>query len=179
MQILYDFQESQGQDNWFAGPNAPVLEIRSMIRSWRSGLIPDFVDLDIFRDGLTVSPVTFWFSANGKTAILDIWRFKTAKPSNRHVIFHSPTLPSSLDLLDILALLVRLSSPPLDPLEKRYKLAKISIYLWDRLAYLLRLSWDDCHFGSPKPLIINLTFPDFWQQRSRSNPLRVKNGVAD
>ena len=89
----------------------PVPEIRSMILSWRSGLIPDFVDLDILRDGLTVSPVTLWFSANGETAILDIWRFKTAKPPNRHVIFHSPALPSSLDLLDILALLVRLSSP--------------------------------------------------------------------
>jgi hypothetical protein len=48
--------------------------------------------LDIFRDGLPVSPVTLWFSANGETAILDIWRFKTAKPPNRHVIFQSPGL---------------------------------------------------------------------------------------
>ena len=76
-------KESGGQDNWFAGSNAPVLEIRSMILSWRSGLIPDFVDLDILRDGLTVSPVTLWFSANGETAILDIWRFK---PPNRQTV---------------------------------------------------------------------------------------------
>ena len=150
MQISYDFQESQGQDKWYAGSNAPVLEIRSMILSWRSGIIPDFVDLDIFRDGLTVTPVTLWFSANGETAILDIWRFK---PPNRHVIFQSPALPSSLDLLDILALLVRLSSPPLDPLPSSFMLltylsllfrffisAKVCTTFWDSLGTLLLIS---------------------------------------
>ena len=25
-------------------------------------------------------------------------------------------------------------------------------------------SWDDCQNGTPKPLIINLTFPEFWQR---------------
>ena len=47
------------------------------------------------------------------------------------------------------------------------------------LATLLHRSWDDCHFGPLKPLIINLTFPDFWQRRSRTYPLWVKNSVAD
>ena len=31
----------------------------------------------------------------------------------------------------------------------------------DSLATLLHRSWDDCHFGPLKPLIINLTSPDF------------------
>ena len=35
---------------------------------------------------------------------------------------------------------------------------------WDSLGTLLGRSWDDCQNNPPKPLIINLTSPDFWQR---------------
>ena len=63
---------------------------------------------------------------------------------------HAPTILLTLDsrLLTFDSRLLtfdsRLSTFDLWPLtmQKRYKLAKVSVTLWDRLAYLLLLSWD-------------------------------------